>query len=89
VCLHRYFLPQAPAYAVLEEDIHFDKPLTYFLPVRVNSKAEGSLSAASLAVKNSGEFAGLSASDGFLELPAEQSLFAKGQAFRYFAWGPR
>ncbi|RZA05342.1 MAG: molybdopterin molybdenumtransferase MoeA [Proteobacteria bacterium] len=89
VCLHRYFLSSSPAFAVLEEEIQFDKPLTYFLPVKVSSRPDGILSAASLAVKNSGEFAGLSASDGFLELPANLSVFPKGQAFRYFAWGPR
>jgi len=86
VCLHRYFLSEAPRYAVLEEEIRFDKPLTYFLPVKVASHADGSFSAAPLAVKNSGEFTGLALSDGFLELPREMNVFPKGTAFRYFPW---
>jgi molybdopterin molybdotransferase len=87
VCLHRYFLPAEERFAVLEEEVRFDKPLTYFLPVRVRSLSTGSLSAAPAAVKNSGEFAGLALSDGFLELPRDESVFPAGRAYRYFSWG--
>lgn len=86
VCLHRYFLSRDPVYAVLGEEIRFDKPLTYFLPVSVRSTSAGVLSAAPLAVKNSGEFAGLALSDGFLELPRDESVFPAGRAYRYFSW---
>lgn len=87
VCLHRYFLPAPVRFAALAEEVRFDKALTYFLPVKVESLPNGTLSARPLAVKNSGEFAGLAESDGFVELPREENVFPAGGAYRYFAWG--
>jgi molybdopterin molybdotransferase len=88
VCLHRYFLMAKEIYAELSEEFTFKKDLTYFLPVKIEFSKTGVLKAHPLKIKNSGEFTALAESDGFLELPKEKSVFAKGEAFRYFSWSP-
>lgn len=88
VCLHRYFIYQPEVYVRLTEEVIFKKDLTYFLPVKLSFGKDGVLSAAPLKIKNSGEFTALAGSDGFIELPQEQSIFKAGETFRYFSWGP-
>lgn len=88
VCLHRYFLNTKEIYAELQDDFIFEKPLTYFLPVRLEFARSGMLKAHRLKIKNSGEFTALSESDGFLELPQHQSVFKKGEVFKFFSWKP-
>jgi molybdopterin molybdotransferase len=88
VCLHRYFLKTKEIYVELTEEFIFKKDLTYFLPVKIEFSKTGVLKAHPLKIKNSGEFTALAESDGFLELPKEKSVFAKGEAFRYFSWSP-
>jgi molybdopterin molybdotransferase len=87
VCLHRYFLENPLKYARLTEEVRFSKPLTYFLPVRLKYAEDGVTLAHPMEVKNSGEFAGLAESDGFIELPAEGSHFKAGESYRIFEWG--
>lgn len=86
VCLHRYVLDQPAVYVQLTADVHFEPPLTYFLPVKVTHNPNAALTADPLPVKNSGEFLGLAQSSGFVELPADQSTFKTGDCFRFFAW---
>lgn len=88
VCLHKYFLSQKEIYAVLSEDVTFKKDLTYFIPVKLRYEKNGSLSAIPLKMKNSGEFSALAGSDGFLELPKDQSVFKQGEAFLFHPWRP-
>lgn len=88
VCLHRYFLNSKTMYAVLDEEIVFKKDLTSFVPVKISSETTGLLRASPLKIKNSGEFQALAGSDGFLELPKDQSVFKVGEAFPYYSWGP-
>ncbi len=86
VCLHRYVIPKKSMYARLSEEIIFKKDLTYFIPVKLEYRADGSLLAHPMRIKNSGEFTALAESDGFLELPAEQSVFSPGEVFSYWPW---
>jgi molybdopterin molybdotransferase len=86
VCLHRYVIPQKEIWAVLSDEIIFKKDLTYFLPVKLEYSKTGRLIAHPLKVKNSGEFTALAGSDGFIELPREESVFKAGEAFKFFSW---
>ena len=86
VCLHRYVIPGKEMYARLSEEITFTKDLTFFVPVKIHYKSDGSVWAQPLKIKNSGEFTALAESDGFIELPAEESTFSEGEAFRFWPW---
>lgn len=88
VCLHKYLLSERTWYAQLTEDIVFKKDLTYFVPVKIESDKSGVLKAHPLKIKNSGEFTALAGSDGFIELPKEESVFKAGEAFRFHPWRP-
>jgi molybdopterin molybdotransferase len=89
VCLHRYVLPALLHWSgesalmrprrILRGE--FTKPmgLTLFLPVREMS--DGTVAPAPVA--NSGDFAGLAGSDGFVEV---DESFAEGAAAPYFPW---
>lgn len=87
VCLHRYFLKNREMSVKLTEEIIFKKPLTYFLPVKIEFR-EGVVWASPLKIKNSGEFTALAGSDGFIELPKEQNEFKPGETFKFFSWRP-
>jgi molybdopterin molybdotransferase len=86
VCLHRYVIPGREMFARLSEEITFTKDLTFFVPVKIQYKNDGSVWAQPLKIKNSGEFTALAESDGFIELPAEESTFSQGEAFRFWPW---
>jgi molybdopterin molybdotransferase len=86
VCLHRYILPQRLMYARLTEEVVFKKPLTSFIPVKINFTKEGVMTATPLKIKNSGEFTALAGSDGFIELPKDQSVFKSGESFSFYSW---
>jgi len=86
VCLHRYVLIQREVWAQLSEEVIFKKDLTYFLPVKLEYSKIGTIIAHPLKIKNSGEFTALAGSDGFIELPKEQSVFKAGEAFKFFSW---
>ena len=86
VCLHRYVIPGRPVFARLTEEVIFKKDLTYFLPAKISFSDDGVLHASPLKIKNSGEFTALAGSDGFIELPAEKSIFAQGEAFAFWPW---
>ncbi len=92
LCACRYVLPYlraslglAPApvqYAQLASQITFRPNITYFLPVKLTSEPDGRTLAHSLPGSGSADFANLTAADGFMELPASQSEFGAGEAFR-------
>lgn len=86
VCLHRYFIARRPLYAKLDQDIHFAKDLTYFVPVKIECSSDAVLIATPIVTRNSGEFAALATSDGFLELPKGQAVFNANESFRFFPW---
>lgn len=95
-CLHRYVLPALrhasglppapPRKVALSEAVSFKAPLAYLLPVRLSSGSHAELLATPHPANTSGDFAGLVATDGFVELPAEQSAFAAGYVTRFWPW---
>jgi molybdopterin molybdotransferase len=95
-CLYRYVLPalaqasgMAPAlarFAALGAPVTFMPALTYFLPVRVSSGPRAELIGTPDPSNTSGDFGGLIATDGFMELPAGQMEFPEGYVARYFEW---
>ncbi|CAN5609911.1 molybdopterin molybdotransferase MoeA [soil metagenome] len=94
ICLRRYFLEHQnlssggarPLFARLGADYKFEKKMTSFVPVTVSCSVDSVLTAMPLKPQSSGDFTALAASDGFLELPTEPSLFSAGESFRYFPW---
>ena len=94
LCLYRYFLPwlevslglppAPPLFAVLERDLRFEPPLTYFLQVKLEHDNIALIRAVPVEGRGSGDFANLLDADGFLELPAEQTEFVAGDVFRAF-----
>ncbi|HEX2101408.1 MAG TPA: molybdopterin molybdotransferase MoeA, partial [Candidatus Synoicihabitans sp.] len=96
VCLHRYVLPAlrrmagAPApnaeFVTLGKAVTFSPPLTYFLPVRVESRMDGSRIATPEPFNTSGDVGGLLQTDGFVELAAESNMFSPGLTVRFWRW---
>ncbi|MDZ7612389.1 MAG: molybdopterin molybdotransferase MoeA [Flavobacteriaceae bacterium] len=66
--------------AILDADFQFKPSLTYFLQVEVVNKA-GLLYAKPISGNGSGDLANLVECNAFLELPADQSTFKKGEAY--------
>lgn len=95
-CLHRYVLPAlahasgllaAPSRRVaLASAVTFRPPLAYLLPVKLSSGAAGELLGIPEASNTSGDFAGLIDTDGFVELPAEQTDFPRGTLAAFRPW---
>lgn len=92
LCFHKYIRPwlltalhkaPRPLMAVLDEDFHFAPEFTYFLQVSVQSSKDGKWIAKPVPGKGSGDHINLLNADGFLELPAEQDHFKKGEAYPY------
>ncbi|QNF33412.1 molybdopterin molybdotransferase MoeA [Adhaeribacter swui] len=95
VCYYKYIrlwlraiLGAAPAWnlqAHLTTEITFNPKLTYFLPVKVFISATG-WRAQPVPIGGSGDFAGLLAADGFLELPPDQIKFSPGDTFPFIGF---
>ncbi|MCK6617569.1 MAG: molybdopterin molybdotransferase MoeA [Cyclobacteriaceae bacterium] len=94
VCYYRYILPWMmeqmgvvlkPEQAILTEDVTFTPQLTYFLQVSTFFK-EGKRMARPVPGGGSGDFVNLKEVDGFIELPAEKSLFKSGEAYPYIGF---
>lgn len=91
MCFVIYFLPwlqkclknreENAKYAVLKSDFTFNHNLTYFLQVNCELDMQGKLVAVPKEGGGSGDLSNLVESNGFLELPSNQILFKKGQAF--------
>jgi molybdopterin molybdotransferase len=90
MCLHRYFLPwlkaslglaSRPEFAFLNEDFSFTPNLKYFLQVQLKND-NGKILANPFEGNGSGDFSNLIDAQAFIELPAEQNNFAKGEVFR-------
>jgi molybdopterin molybdotransferase len=99
VCCYRYVLPalwkslgatllatERRPHAALGGEIRFKRPLTLFKPVTVGMGPEGEPTATPLAMGGSGDLAGLAESDGFVELNAEQDVFAAGSRHPLYLW---
>lgn len=68
-------------FAILAEDFEFKPALNYFLQVRLSNE-EGRLMAHPETGNGSGDLANLTLTDAFIELPAEKTVFRKGEVFR-------
>ena len=96
VCCRQYVMPAlarasgmappAPSFAALTQDVRFEPPLTCFLPVKLLSNVSGGLLAMPVHTNTSGDFASLAGTDGYVELPLEESSFAAGTAARLHRW---
>jgi molybdopterin molybdotransferase len=91
MCFYRYVLPwlrqsmgstTSPLTAFLAEDFTFMPIVTCFLQVRCRV-ADGKLMASPAPGGGSGDFANLGQVDGFLELPAESTVFRAGDVYPY------
>lgn len=91
MCLHRYFLPwlhaslgmkqQPQLKAVLNERVNFNFPLKYFMQVKLFYNEYCQLVAEAVEGNGSGDFANLTDTDAFLELPLQRNTFKKGEMF--------
>ncbi|MSU48892.1 MAG: molybdopterin molybdenumtransferase MoeA [Opitutus sp.] len=95
-CLHRYVLPAlahagglaaAPTrYVALAAPVMFKPKLAFLLPVRLASGPHAELLATPDPSNTSGDFAGLLATDGFVELPAGPTEFPAGTLAPFYPW---
>ena len=69
-------------YKTLGEAVDVDVAFTVFLPVKANSNNE----VVSVPHNGSGDFASLSDSSGFIELPSETKHFYAGERYPFISW---
>jgi molybdopterin molybdotransferase len=72
---------------VLAERIVLEPKMTGFLPVKTTPGPRGEQQATPKPLNTSGDFTGLTGTDGFVELPAGREELAAGTAVRFWAWG--
>jgi molybdopterin molybdotransferase len=70
----------------LAKPVTFKPPLAWLLPVRLSSAPDGRLLATPDPSNTSGDFAGLTGTDGFIELPADQTEFPAGTVAPFHGW---
>jgi molybdopterin molybdotransferase len=95
-CLHRYVMPAlrqmsaadtaTPQTVTLATAFTFDRPLAFMLPVKITSKSDGQLVAQPAKFNTSGDLGGLLNTDGFIELPADQTEFPAGYSAPLWRW---
>lgn len=96
VCCRQYVIPalnaasglseKQPEFAALTQDVSFKPKLTCFLPVRLLSNTGGQVLAMPVHTNTSGDFASLSGTDGYIELPLDETTFAAGTAATLHRW---
>ena len=96
VCARQYVVPALakasgealaqPEFAALARDLTFNPRLTCFLPAQLISNTTGQVLAVPVPTNTSGDFAALSATDGCVELPLEESVFPAGSTVRLHRW---
>jgi len=75
-----------PEFAALSTNISFKPDLTCFQPVKLLSNAAGQTLAVPVKTNTSGDFAALSSTDGYVELPRDQSEFLSGSPVFLHRW---
>lgn len=95
MCTYRYFVPwllaslgidNTEVYAVLDEDYQFEPSLQYFLQVKITCGKDGVLRAIPSESNGSGDFVNLLNTDAFMELPAQQTNFKKGEVYKIWPY---
>jgi len=96
VCLARYVIPGLYAAMgestrrvekiALSESVTVTPALTYFMPVAISIDEWGRPWAAPRPTNGSGDYAALSATDGFVELPPGPNEYPKGFVTRVYRW---
>jgi molybdopterin molybdotransferase len=95
VCLRKYVLPSLdksfntlapPIFGKLTQEIIFKKNFSYFVPVVAQSTKDGGFQLSPLKSNNSGDFASLALSTGFVELPEDKEIYPKDSIYQYFPW---
>ncbi|MEL6390036.1 MAG: molybdopterin molybdotransferase MoeA [Bacteroidota bacterium] len=72
---------KGPVLGVLDEDIHFDADLTYFVPVSINYQENGTMHAHPKRGQGSGDLANLTRAGGFVRLDRGQNHFSAGEIY--------
>ena len=94
VTFHRYVVPFLLALqqqesivrsVALTSEMRFDPPFAYSVPVRLRQE-DATMLADPAPLANSGDFASAIDSDGFVELPADQSEFPAGTILPFHPW---
>lgn len=70
---------------ILGEDVTFSPHLTYFLQARIEIKY-GHLVAYPIVGNGSGDLASLAKADGFVQLPADKTVFKKGETYTFIRY---
>jgi molybdopterin molybdotransferase len=96
VCCRQYVIPalakasgendRPPEFAALASNLTFKPALTCFQPVKLISNAAGQTLAMPVKTNTSGDFASLSATDGYVELAGDQTEFAAGTPVFLHRW---
>jgi Molybdopterin biosynthesis enzyme len=96
ICLHRYVLPALTKMegltlvesrsALLAETVKLTHEVADFLPVRIKPGPNGEPIAQPMPFNTSCDFAGLTATDGFVELPCGHGELPAGTAVRFWPW---
>jgi len=96
VCLIRYIAPgvasamgtppSPPERVPLAASVKFGRAFTYFLPVSVQYDDRGRPSAIPRRTNGPGDFLGLTAADGFVELPPSAEAFPDGFVANLYRW---
>ncbi|MEL7185440.1 MAG: molybdopterin molybdotransferase MoeA [Pseudomonadota bacterium] len=96
VCCRQYVVPSLirasgikstpPEFAALASNVSFKPDLTCFQPVRLTSNTAGQVLAIPVKTNTSGDFASLSGTQGYVELPKEQTHFDAGTSVFLHRW---
>lgn len=96
VCFTRYVLPALlgslghsglpPERIALGAPVTITPPLTHFLPVRLEQDDWARAWAIPAPTNGSGDFTGLAATEGFVELPPGPNTYPKGHVSRFYRW---
>ena len=73
-------------FAILQEDVPFPKPLTYFIECRTMFSENGVMMAYPSLGNGSGDFANMVDADGFLVLPAGEGPFLKRNVYEFISY---
>lgn len=95
VCAYRYVVPYLKQAAGLEPEAqsailghHFTSPTDFacFLPVKMRYNEFGQFEAIPAKTGGSGDYSGLTGTDGFVELTGGQKDFLKGYKLPFYPW---